>query len=64
MAWFSVGGFTIYVKLNELGLSDFAPRKCWMRGRKQCFFNVATRSLLVNSSIHETIGLTSGYLAD
>jgi len=63
MAWFSVGGFTIYVKLNDPGLSDFAPKKCWMRGRKQCFFNVSIRSMTVNGSIHQSIGLTSGDLA-
>ena len=63
MAWFSVGGFTIYVKLNDRGMSDYAPKKCWMRGRKQCFFNVSVRSLTVNSGIHQSIGLTSKDLA-
>lgn len=63
MAWFSVGGFTIYVKLNDRGLSDFAPKKCWMWGRKQCYFNVSVRSLTVNSSIHQSIGLTTDDLA-
>lgn len=63
MAWFSVGGFIIYVKLNDRGLSDFAPRKCWMRGRKQCFFIVSLRSIAVNRRIHESINLTDGDLA-
>jgi hypothetical protein len=63
LAWFSVGGFTIYMKLNQPGLSDFAPRKCWMRGRKACHFNVAMRSIEVNSSIHESIGMTRDDLA-
>ena len=63
LAWFSVGGFTIYVKMNEPGTSDFAPKKCWMRGRKSCFFNVAMRSLHVNSSIHAAIGMTRDDLA-
>lgn len=63
LAWFSVGGFTIYVKLNQPGLSDFAPRKCWMRGRKACHFNVAMRSIEVNSRMHESIGMTRGDLA-
>ena len=58
LAWFSIGGFTIYVKLNQSGLSDFAPKKCWMRGRKACHFNVAIRSIEVNSSMHESIGMT------
>ncbi len=62
-AWFSVGGFTIYVKLNQPGLSDFAPRKCWMRGRKACHFNVAMRSIEVNSSIHKSVGITRDDLA-
>lgn len=62
MAWFSVGGFIIFVKLNDRGLSDFAPKKCWMRGRKQCFFVVSIRSMAVNRSIHQTIGLTDGDL--
>lgn len=63
LAWFSVGGFTIYVKMNDPGISDYAPRKCWMRGRKACFFNVAMRSIPVNSSIHESIGRTRDDLA-
>ncbi len=63
LAWFSVGGFTIYVKLNQPGLSDFAPRRCWMRGRKACYFNVAMRSLAVNRSMHESIGMTRDDLA-
>jgi hypothetical protein len=62
-AWFSVGGFTIYVKLNQRGVSDFAPKKCWMRGRKTCFFNVAMRSIHVNSSMHDAIGMTREDLA-
>lgn len=63
LAWFSVSGFTIYVKLNEPGISDHAPKKCWMRGRKTCFFNVHPRSLEVNRAIHESIGLTNDDLA-
>lgn len=62
-AWFSVGGFTIYVKLNQPGASDFAPRRCWMRGKKTCHFNVAMRSIEVNSGIHESIGMTRDDLA-
>lgn len=63
LAWFSVGGFTIYVKLNETGLSDYAPKKCWMRGRKACFFNVDLRSIEVNSGIHDSISRTREDLA-
>lgn len=63
MSWFSVGGFIIYVKLNQPGLSDYAPKKCWMRGRKACHFLVAMRSVETNSSIHESIGLTRDDLA-
>lgn len=63
MAWFSVGGFIMYVKLNGPGLSDYAPRRCWMRERKNCFFNVAMRSLQTNSGIHQSIGLMTDDLA-
>jgi len=62
-AWFSVGGFIVYVKMNEPGISDFAPKKCWMRGSKSCFLNVSMRSLEVNRSIHQSIGATRGDLA-
>lgn len=62
-SWFSAGGFTIYVKMNDPGVSDFAPKRCWMRGRKSCFFNVSMRSVEVNSSIHRSIGMTRDDLA-
>jgi len=51
MSWFSVGGFTIYVQLDPGGLSDFAPSKCWMRGRKKSAFNVDMRALRTNMGI-------------
>lgn len=63
LAWFSVGGFIIYVKLNQPGISDFALRKCWMRGRTDCHFMVAMRSVEVNNSIHESIEMTREDLA-
>lgn len=63
LAWFSVGGFIIYVKLNQPGVSDYALKNCWMRGRTDCHFIVAMRSLEVNNSIHESIGMTREDLA-
>lgn len=63
LSWFSVGGFTIYVKLNQPGISDFAPKECWMRGRQTCFFNVDTRSIEVNSSVLNSIRRTRDDLA-
>jgi hypothetical protein len=62
-AWFSVGGFTIYVKLNQPGSSDFAPKRCWLRGRKHCQFLVDSRSINVNRGIHESIDMTRDDLA-
>ncbi|WP_380784816.1 hypothetical protein [Sphingomonas sp. R86521] len=51
MAWFSVSGFTIYVKMDDARSSDFVPNRCWMRGKKQCYFNVNPRSLTVNNDM-------------
>lgn len=62
-SWFSVGGFTIYVKLNDPGASDYAPKRCWMRGKKECFFNVSMRSLEVNRGMHDAIDMTRNDLA-
>jgi hypothetical protein len=50
MSWFSVGGFIIYVKLDK-GRSDFAPTRCWMKGRKEPHFLVSMRSIEVNKSV-------------
>ncbi|MBY5826369.1 hypothetical protein [Rhizobium leguminosarum] len=55
MAWFSVGGFIVYIKLDDGGISAFAPSKCWMRGRKKCHFNVDVRSLETNMGIFDSI---------
>ncbi|RUM15804.1 hypothetical protein EFD56_24230 [Rhizobium phaseoli] len=55
MIWFSVGGFIIYVKLDNGEPSDFAPSVCWMRGRKKCHFNVSMRALHTNTGIVESI---------
>lgn len=63
MAWFSVGGFIIYVRLDEGGHSDFAPKRCWLKGRKACSFLVSMRSLYTNSDIARSIGVTSDDLA-
>lgn len=63
MAWFSVGGFIVYVQLDPGGLSDFAPSKCWMRGRKKCFFNVDIRALRTNMGIIQSMDATREDLA-
>jgi hypothetical protein len=55
MAWFSVGGFIIYVQLESGGLSDYAPSKCWMKGRKKCAFNVDRRALHTNRGIMKSM---------
>ncbi len=53
-AWFSVGGFIVYVKLDD-GPSDFAPSKCWIKGRRKCFFNVDIRALQTNFGIVDSM---------
>ncbi|SCX32234.1 hypothetical protein DSM25558_5421 [Agrobacterium sp. DSM 25558] len=63
MAWFSVGGFIVYVKVDPYGPSDFAPPKCWMRGRKKCHFNVDIRALETNIGIIESMDATREDLA-
>jgi hypothetical protein len=63
MAWFSVGGFIIYVRMDRHGSSSFAPKRCWMRGKKRCFFNVAMRAVETNIGIAESIGLAKEDLA-
>jgi hypothetical protein len=63
MAWFSVGGFIIYIKIDDGGPSSFAPSKCWMRGRKKCFFNVDMRALHTNISILQSMADTKEDLA-
>lgn len=63
MAWFSVGGFIIYVKLDARGPSNYAPSECWMRGRKKCFFNVDMRALHTNIGIIQSMNETRTDLA-
>ncbi len=62
MAWFSVGGFIVWIKLDQ-HVSDYAPKRCWLRNRKQCYFFVSPRSLKTNESMHASIGATKGDLA-
>lgn len=62
-AWFSVGGFIVYVRLDDRGLSDYAPKRAWLKGRKACNFVVNVRSILVNRGIAESIGYTADDLA-
>lgn len=50
MAWFNVGGFTTYVRLDRRP-SDLAPRRCWMAGRKQAHFVVSGRSFEANIDV-------------
>lgn len=55
MAWFSLGGFIIYVRLDVSGPSShFAPRY-WMRGKEQHFFRVSMRSLHENEDVGVSI---------
>ncbi|MBM7324815.1 hypothetical protein JS562_17130 [Agrobacterium sp. S2] len=63
MAWFSVGGFVIYVQLDSNGASHFAPPKCWMRGRKKCYFNVDLRALHTNIGIIQSMDEARDHLA-
>lgn len=62
-AWFSLGGFIVYVRLDDRGTSDYAPKRAWLRGRKSCSFVVNMRSIFVNRGIAESIGYTSEDLA-
>jgi hypothetical protein len=63
MAWFSVGGFIIYIQVDAGEPSNFAPSKCWMRGRKKCFFNVDMRALRTNIGIIQSMAETKDDLA-
>lgn len=63
MCWFSLGGFIIYVRLDDAIASDFAPKRCWMRGKKRCHFLVSMRSASKANGIPESIKAVSGNLA-
>ncbi|MGO8172494.1 hypothetical protein ACC764_18520 [Rhizobium ruizarguesonis] len=62
-AWFSLGGFIIYVRIDEGGPSDYAPKRSWLKGRKACKFVVNMRSIMVNQGIARSIGYTADDLA-
>lgn len=63
MGWFSVSNFTIYIKMGEFVSVADVPDKCWMRGKKSCFFNVSMESIQVNMGVLESVSATRDDLA-
>lgn len=63
MAWFSLGGFIIYVRLDEGGASSHLPTRFWMRGKKQHHFQVSMRSFDENADVGGSIRRVEGDLA-
>lgn len=63
VAWFSVAGFIVYVRLDAGGASDHLPPRFWMRGKKQHYFQVAMSSLDVNADVGASIRRVEGNLA-
>jgi hypothetical protein len=63
VAWFSVAGFIVYVRLDASGASDHLPPRFWMRGKKQHHFQVAMSSLDVNADVGASIRRVEGNLA-
>lgn len=50
MAWFNVGGFMIYVRMDR-SPSDFTPQRCWIAGKQQAYFLVSPRSIEQNVGV-------------
>lgn len=63
MAWFSLGGFIIFVRLDAAGRSNHFPPRLWMRGRTQHHFWVAMRSLDENMDVGVSIHRVADDLA-
>ncbi|MBY5868472.1 hypothetical protein [Rhizobium leguminosarum] len=63
VAWFSLGGFIIYVRIDDDGPSDYAPKRAWLKGKKACNFVVSPRSIMVNRDIARSVGYTADDLA-
>lgn len=55
MAWFSVAGFIVYVRLDSDGASPHLQSRFWMRGKKQLHFRAAMSSLDENADLHSSI---------
>ena len=55
MSWFSLGGFIVYVRIDADISSDFVPKRCWLRGKKNCHFFVSMRSAKKTNGVPESI---------
>ncbi|MHB8283299.1 MAG: hypothetical protein ACYDD1_01340, partial [Caulobacteraceae bacterium] len=63
LAWFSFGGFILYVRFDEAGPSDYLPRRCWMRGKDQHHFHVSMRTVGGASDLMPSVKRVEGDLA-
>lgn len=55
MAWFSVCGFIVWIRLDASGPSDHLAPRFWMRGKEQLHFRVDMSSLDVNADVGSSI---------